>query len=104
MLTQFLENYPIDLTMNPTLDFWKSACVLIISGDNCYETCCNSQIYHCALKHLPTSDGSGFAIHQVLSIPGCGLHQDEGAKSGSRLGRARVCAAFEVNPVLRPIP
>ncbi|SRR6266702_4959043 len=40
MLTQFLENYPIDLTMNPALDFWKSACMLIISGDNCYETCC----------------------------------------------------------------
>src|SRR6266571_126326 len=52
-----------------------------------------SQIYHCTLEHLPASDGSGFAIRQVSGIPGHGLRQDEGAKSGSRLGDARVCAA-----------
>src|SRR6266702_8250125 len=54
MLTQFLENYPIDLTMNPALEFWKSACMLIISGDNCYETCCRPKkiVFRIRLSNL----------------------------------------------------
>src|SRR6266702_2471375 len=70
MLTQFLENYPIDLTMNPALDFWKSTLMLIISGDDCYETCCKSSYFprFFAKRSIPgSSDRVLMRCHQVSS-------------------------------------